>query len=160
MRLDDEEDKEGNGESGSGGGRGEIQFHWDMPDTLREDSLSPQELKRRKITKADIHKDLVDQGKVLRQQREALKQGKIHPANLEQSRFALGMGGGRGGSSPYKRHKVLGYKAQFQLIDEKMAVLPNQSKADTNDKLRNELENRNELRLTHAPKFNPKPRPY
>ncbi|MEO8400645.1 MAG: hypothetical protein ABI597_02465 [Gammaproteobacteria bacterium] len=158
--IQDEDDSQG-GETGAGGVAGEIGFRFKdaMSIDPRDDALPPSEIKRLLAVHRELHKARVDKQKILRKERNALKQ----QGSKAQNRTGLGYGSGGGRYSPYKKHPISS-KAQFSGVDRQVTGLPSENIADTNKEQRDELENRNELRnelrYQNAPKFNPKPRPY
>lgn len=161
---DENEDKSGSqsgGEDkgGRGGKSGEIGARVKI-EISRDDLLSPSELKRLISTHQDLHKSYVDKQKLLRKERKALKEGqKALVKQIHQSR--MGLGGG-GSAARFKQHPI-NNKAQFSGVDKQVSNIPTQFEAETNSKLKNDLENRHELKHQFQPKrtFNPKPRgPY
>lgn len=169
MSLDDEdkkskimhtdEDTEGTqgteGDSGTGGQSGQIEFK-DFIGTgerLRDDLLPADEKKRLLSVHKDTHEIRVKKQKELRDQRQSLKDGKIPLQTYRQGVMGTGM------NSQYKANPVLANKAQFSGIDRQVNTLPTENVADTNDALRDKLEN--QYRKTYvpqyAPTFNPKP---
>lgn len=149
-RLEDEADDEG-----SGGRRGDLDFH-DFLGTgpLREDLLPPDQLKRIIAEHRAQHETRVKKQKELRDNYKAVKEGKQSVNALREQR-------GSGLNSSYPPHPVLADKAQFSGIDKENNPNPADNIADTNEADRNELEN--QYRLQHQPapknqpKFNPKP---
>lgn len=141
-------------ESGSGGKSGHIEFRDFLsgPGSLRDDQLPIDEQKRLLSVHNTTHEGRVKKQKELREQRKALKEGKIPLRDYRQGLQA-------GMSSQYKVHPTLADKAQFSGVDRQINSLPNENIAETNEANRNELEN--QYRLRHqpeaAPKFNPKP---
>jgi hypothetical protein len=154
-KRDEEEDDEGKG----GGKSGKINLRF-KTEVLRDDLLSPDEMRRLLLVHADLHKANVDKQKVLRKERADLKSGKKQD-------HQLGQGLGQGNNSRFKKHPISN-KAQFSGIDRQVSNVPTDFRAETNDEARNDLQNRlenrleNKLQLQNQPKreFNPKPRPY
>lgn len=145
----------GSGEAGKGGKSGEVGFRF-KTEIYRDDQLSPAELQRLIDIHEDLHKGFVDKQKLLRKDRQLIKEGRKSLAS--QHRAGLGMGG-QGRASPYKKHPISN-SAQFSGIDKQVIGLPSENEAKTNDELRNDLENRYNYRLQPTRQFNPKPRPY
>lgn len=155
-------DEEKSGSSGSS--TGEIHFRYKdaMSVEPRDDVLPPSEIKRLLTVHKEIHKERVNKQKLARKERKALKEGRV--ARVAVNGVRAGRGGGGGGRySPYKQHPIT-QKAQFSGMDKQVIGLPSENQAQTNEELRdaleNRLQNRNELRHQNTPKFNPKPRPY
>lgn len=149
MPSDDEEDETESGSSGSQSG--DMEFHYIDPfaSKPRDDELPTSEIKRLLQLHKELHESFVNKQKVTRQERHSEKQ---RPASAtQQGRYASRA------TSYYRRHPI-SYKAQFSGIDKQVIGIPAKNEAQTNDDLRNELENRYQLR--HAPQFNPKPRPH
>ena len=155
-----EKNKEGEGETGGegsiGGAAGEVQFRYRDAYSLgpRDDQLPAAEVKRLLVVHNESHKAWVVKQKQTRAERKAFKEGK------KNHQAGLGLGGGSGAASPYKKHPISD-KAQFSGRDRQVISLPTEYVAETNpefvDRLENRLENR--YQLQNAPKFNPKPRP-
>lgn len=148
----DEGDESG-GESSTGGTAGgtgtEIHFRYKdvLSDAPRDDAL-PQitDIKHALAIHKDLHKFLVDKQKQTRKDRANLKEGKL-TATMDYS-----LGKGYGAQSGYKEHWV---HKKFRGRDRQISAVPTQYDANTNEQLREQLENK--LRLRHAPKFNPRP---
>jgi hypothetical protein len=102
-----------------------------------------------------VHKNTVEKQKQLRTERAALKEGKYVPSM--EKKLSQGLGGGQGGMSKFKKHPISD-RAQFSGIDKQVVGVPTLSETNTNDDLREALENRLENRYQNQPKFNPKPR--
>lgn len=148
-RQDDEDDDD----EGSGGSRGDLGFHDFLgTQSLREDLLPPDQLKRIYAEHRAQHETRVKKQKTLRDQYKAVKEGKQSVNGLREQRASALNGA-------YPPHPVLANKAQFSGIDKENNPNPADNIADTNEADRNELEN--QYRLQHAPKiqpkFNPKP---
>lgn len=147
--IDNNEESSG----GQGGQSGAIEFRFkdDRLAPSREDLLSPQEIKRLQVVHKDLHKDRVDKQKQERSQRAAVKEGRYVPPQS-----GLGQASGRSG---YKKHPISN-KAQFSGIDKQVIGIANLNTANTNDQLKDALENKleNKNRLTHAKRFDPRPR--
>lgn len=145
------QDEDDTGSSGQGG-RVEFTDFITGRNQLREDQLPPNELRRLLAAHDQAHKGRVEKQKVLRDQRNDLKNGKVTLDNYRQG-LASGM------SSQYPAHPILSSKAQFSGVDRQNNPVPTENQAQTNDENRNELEN--QYRLRHAPeigkKFNPRP---
>lgn len=150
----DESGTEEGGE-GEGGQSGQIEFRDFLggAERMRDDLLSPEEKARLLSVHQDVHEIRVKKQKELREQRQALKDGKI---SLQNYREGLA---GNGINSQYKANPILANKAQFSGIDRQVIALPNENVAETNPEQRDELEHRYRLshRLENAPVFNPKP---
>lgn len=118
----------------------------------REDLLPPDEKKRLIIVHQDLHEVRVKKEKSLREDRKALKEGKITVESYHQ-------GMSSGFQSQYKINPILADKAQFSGIDRQVIPLPSENVAETNQENRNELEHQYRLRYApdSAPRFNPKP---
>lgn len=146
-RNDDEE-----GGSTGQGGRIEFTDFITGRNQLRDDQLPPDELRRLLAVHDAAHEARVQKQKVLRDQRNDLKNGKVTLDNYRQG-LAAGM------SSQYPAHPILSNKAQFSGVDRQNNPVPTDNQAQTNEENRNELEN--QYRLRHAPeigkKFNPRP---
>jgi len=152
------EDDEETGSGTIGGGTGEIEFryHDAMGVPTRDDLLPPAEIKRLLTVHNDVHKERVQKQKVEREQRAAVKEGRYVAPTAAQTQKGL-----RGsGSSQYKKHPISD-KAQFSGIDKQVVGIANLNEANTNDEMKEALENQLENRLQHraAPSFNPRPRP-
>lgn len=157
-RIDDDED-EG---TGTAGGSGDI-IHFRYKDILsaepRDDLLPPGEIKRILVVHDELHKTRVDKQKQMRKERELLKSGRaVTPEMKYQIQMGRGLSGG-GSATAYKTHPIT-QKPQFSGMDRQVSALPTENKAETNQELKEALENRHQLRFQNAPKFNPKPRPY
>lgn len=151
-KKDDEEG--GEGESGSGGVEGKVQFRYKDAASLgpRDDMLPPHEIQRLIVIHRDLHKERVDKQKSTRKERQALKEGKIYQKNATQQALQMG----QSGAGRYKQHPISN-KAQFSGMDRQMTITPNDFDAETNLEMREKLENR--FTHTNVPQFNPKPRP-
>lgn len=155
--LDEKDEESRGGETGGQGGKsGKIGVRVQV-EISRDDLLAPSEIKRLTKTHQDIHKSRVDKQKLLRKEREALKEGRVD--KVMQYRSQLGMGGGSGSMSRYKKHPITN-KAQFSGIDKQVTSIPTENQAETNSEVRNDLENRLNHRFQPKRTFNPKPRPY
>lgn len=152
--LDENEDEKGGetggSSTGSGGKTGEIVFRFRDAMSLppRDDMLPPSEIRRLLIVHKDLHKERVTKQKNTRQDRAAIKEGRT---------IGYRHGQGQGyNQTNYKKHPISN-KAQFSGIDKQTQVLPTQFEAETNNEMRDKLENR----FTHRnmPRFHPKPRP-
>jgi hypothetical protein len=159
--IDSKQDTEGDsgesGESGQGGKSGQIEFKdFLAAERLRDDILPADEKRRLLSVHKDFHDLLVKKQKELRDQRQAVKDGKISLQAFRQGLTGKGIGG-----SQYKENPALKDKAQFSGIDRQVNQLPNDYISDTNEANRNELELENKLQLRYAPqnapRFNPKP---
>jgi hypothetical protein len=140
----------GVGGIGGGGGATEIEFRYKdvLSDAPRDDVLPPLEMIKHALAiHKDLHKYLVDKQKQTRKDRAAIKEGKLTSVAQYQ------VGRGYGANSGYKKHWV---HDKFRGRDRQISAVPTQYDANTNEGLRDKLENR--LQLKHAPKFNPKPR--
>jgi hypothetical protein len=150
----DEEGQGGEGgQTGSGGKSGEIGFRI-QTEIFRDDLLHPGEIKRLLQIHSEAHKEFVNKQKILRKERAALKEGR-----KDYSAQQRGTHSGGTTVSRYKKHPISN-KAQFSGIDKQVSTLPSENEAETNEKLRNDLENRYNHRLQPTRQFNPKPRPY
>lgn len=155
QEIEDESGEGGTSGTGEGaaGASGQIAFKdFLATERLREDLL-PEELRRLLSVHQDTHELNVKKQKDLREQRQAVKEGKI---NLQAYRNGLG---GGGANSNYRPNPVLADKAQFSGIDRQVNQLPTDNAANTNEGDRDKLENEYRLRhaLTPQPSFNPKP---
>lgn len=153
-----EDDDTDSGESGQGGQSGAVEFRdfIGTGDHSRDDQLSPEEQKRLLIVHNGTQAEHVKKQKILRDQRNDLKSGKISLESYRQSLTSAAM------ISDFKApHPVLWDKAQFSGIDSQMNPQPAENVADTNPADRNELEYRYRLQYApeHAPKFHPKLQP-
>ena len=148
-----EEGQGTSGEEGQGGKSGQIEFKDFLAagDPKRDDLLSSDERKRLLIIHKESHEYRVKKQKSLREERAALKEGKIALANYRQQMSGMG--------TPYKVNPILANKAQFSGIDRQVQLLPNEHVADTNPGQREELEYRYRLtnQPSYMPHFNPKP---
>jgi hypothetical protein len=153
-----EDDSQGGGEegsqTGSGGKSGEIGFRI-QTEIFRDDLLHPAEIRRLLQVHSETHKAYVNKQKQLRKERIALKENRKSAT----AQYRAGFGGSGGQVSRYKKHPISA-KAQFSGIDKQVTALPTENEADTNAKLRDELENRYNYRFQPTRQFNPKPRPY
>jgi hypothetical protein len=155
------EDEKESGEGGSTGiGSGEIHFRYkDILSTGPRDDVLPQdEIKRLLIVHQDSHKDRVEKQKLMYKERQALKEGRTSVRMSVYDDRKMGYNFSGASASPHKEHPILTRKAQFSGIDRQVTSLPTENQADTNLDAKEKLEN--QYRLRHAPKFNPKPRPY
>ena len=161
MSMNDKEKGGTDGESGEGGGSsGDIQFRYKdiLSDGPRDDALPAGEIKRLLIVHQDLHKERVDKQKLTRKERKAMKEGRVSLSSNYHNQHGMrqhGLSGGR--ASSYKSHPIT-EKAQFSGIDRQVNFLPTENQSETNLEIKDKLENR--YRLQHAPKFNPKLRPY
>ena len=146
-----DEEEGGEGQSGVGG---KIHFRYKDAASLgpRDDMLPPHEIRRLLEVHGSLHKQRVDKQKLTRQERAALKEGKVHLKSATQQASALR----NGGISKYKKHPISN-KAQFSGMDRQMIGVPSEFDAETNLEMRDKLENR----FTHrnTPKFNPTLKP-
>jgi hypothetical protein len=141
--------------SGGGGKGGTVAFREFIAGEgpLRDD-LSTDEKKRLLAVHRDTHRAGVLKQKELRQQRQAIKEGRI-PAHQR--------GLGSGGGSFHVAHPILRDKAQFSGVDRQVHPEPTEHSAETNQEKRDELEYQYRLRYApenapkHKPLFNPKP---
>ena len=150
----DSEDESGQGTTG-GGASGQIEFKDFLANAanLRDDLLPADEKRRLLSVHQDAHELNVQKQKDIREQRQAVKDGKISLQTFQNGLMGAGM------NAQYKTNPVLANKAQFSGIDRQVNALPTENIADTNDANRNELENQYRLRYApeSAPRFNPKP---
>lgn len=149
----DSDSGQGDGEGGSGGKSGQIEFRDFIGGERLRDDLLPIDEKNRLLTvHKDTHERNVKKQKERRDEYKALKEGKVSLQSYRQ-----GLAGGM--SSQYKINPILADKAQFSGIDRQVNFDPTLNEANTNDDLRNELENQYRLRYAPelAPRFNPKP---
>jgi hypothetical protein len=150
-----EGDSDERGTGTSGGQGGGIEFHdfIGTGDQVREDQLSPSELKRLLSVHQDIHEARVKKQKALREQRQAVKEGKI-PLQVYRQGLA-----GTGMNAAYRANPILANKAQFSGIDRQVNALPTENIAETNQEKQEELQYQYQLRFApeNAPRFNPKP---
>lgn len=153
----DEEGGEGQGGEGRGGKDGKIHFRFKDAASLepRDDMLSPNELKRLLIVHKDIHKARVDNQRTTMEERKAAKEGRLHQLASHQERL-MGMRGNSAASN-FKSNHPLNNHAQFAGIDNKINSIPNQSTVETNQELRDKLENRFQHQFVprSAPTFRP-----
>lgn len=159
--LDETETGSDSGEtgaaSGTGGQSGQIEFKDFLASTenVRDDLLSGEEKKRLLSVHENVHEARVKKQKALKEQRQAVKEGKISVQDYRQ-------GLGNSGHSQYKINPILADKAQFSGIDRQENPLPNENIAETNQEQRQELDLQYRLRYQpqNAPKFNPRPSPF
>jgi hypothetical protein len=155
--LDVDSDEEG---GGFGGQTGEIEFHYKdaMSVANRDDLLPPNEIKRLLIVHKEMHKGVVEKQRDTRKARESIKSGKYVAPTVAQQLS----GGGSGGTSPFKKHHISDM-AQFSGTDKQVVGIPTENAANTNDDLKEKLENnlelKNQLQNKNTPKFNPRLRP-
>ena len=147
-------DEDENG--GLGGQTGEIHFRYKdvMSVGPRDDMLSPQQISHFENIHQDVHKGLVDKQRETRKERAAAKVGQKHySANTNQ--YGLNAGGA---NNQFKQH-WMSQLAKNSGKDTQVSNIPTENQANTNDKLKEELQNRLENRLRHqnTPKFHPKP---
>lgn len=156
-KLQDEDDQGEQG--GTGTQTGGTEFHYvDVLSTPpRDDVLPPNEIRRLLSEHQDLHKKRVDNQKLTRKERKAIKEGRVILNSTATYRAGLRA---TGGASLYKTHPIA-YKFSG-MRDTKVSAFPSDNIAETNLDKKEELQNRleNQLRLRNAPKFNPKPRPY
>lgn len=146
--------KKDDDETGSTGKSGQVEFRDFLSSGVptRDDQLPYEEKKRLLIVHKESNENKVKKQKELRDQRKALREGKISLHDFRQ-----GMGNGM--SSQYKINPILADKAQFSGIDPQVNSIPNEHIAETNPEMREKLEHAFRLRYQpeHAPKFHPKP---
>lgn len=157
----DQEDSSGDKGGTGGGASGKIEFHYHdvLSEEPRDDLLSPEEIKRLLAVHKDVHKERVDKQKSTRKERKAAKEGPVNLTSRKAYTGGLNAAGG-GAYSKYKTHPIAVKFAGIR--DQKISAIPSENTAETNQDLKQELENKNEnkLRLNYQPGFNPKPRPY
>lgn len=147
-----DEDEQGGGGDSQGGKSGEIHFRYKdvMSIEPRDDALPLEQINHLKNVHKDVHKGLVDKQKETIKARMAAKEGKKVYSNNKQ-----GLGHGYGATNNFKAHWINNL-AQFSgMNDKEVNQSPTLNEADTNDKLKNDLE----YRLNYRPgqKFHPKP---
>lgn len=157
--FNDDDDR---GQTGRGGSAGEIEFRYKdiYSSEPRDDLLSQDDAKRLLSQHAHLHKDYVTKQRNLRKERKARKEGPESLTKLSRGMGDYQMGGHQ--VSNYKTHPIT-QKAQFSgATDQKVVNVASLNDANTNEENKKQLENQyqNQLRMTNAPKFNPKPRPY
>lgn len=161
-KLKQKEDDQGDqGEQGGaeGKGSGTVFRYVDVLSTEpRDDVLPPNKIKRLLSEHKDIHKRRVDNQRITRKERKAIKEGRV--ILTSSATYRAGFRAAGGSNSLYKTHPIA-YKFSG-IRDTKVSAFPSDNIAETNVEKKEELQNRleNQLRLRHAPKFNPKPRPY
>lgn len=154
--LTEEEDQGEQGSAGEQGGTG-VRYVDVLTTEPRDDLLPPNEIRKLLREHQELHKKRVDNQKLTRKERKAVKEGRVILTSNATYRAGFRAAGGR---SAYKTHPIA---HKFSGIrDTKVSVFPEDNNAETNLAKKEELQNRleNQLRLRHAPKFNPKPRPY
>ena len=158
MSLNDKEnylpkdDEEEGGTTGTGGQTGEIHFRYHdvLSDKPRDDNLPPAEQAKFVALHEAKHKILVIEQRDEIKAREAAKEGK----KLFNNANNYGLGNGGGGASNFKTH-WLSNTRQFGVgRDNKVANLPTQDEANTNDKQKKELDHK----LNYRPGQRPAPR--
>ena len=118
----DEDDERG--ESGHVGGSG-VEFRFDIsPGEIRDDLLSPEELKRLLKVHHDLHYDLVKKQKIERKNRNEIKEGK-RPA-VANNGYTTGNAGF--GMNQGKQHPI-SKKAYFSGIDKQVIGLQSENLA-------------------------------
>jgi hypothetical protein len=155
-RQGTEADSDESGRSGEGGQTGAIEFREfiTLGEQLRDDLLPADEKKRLLIVHNQVHELGVKKQKSLREQRQAIKEGRV-------PMHQYGAGGGT--NSSYLPHPELNKAAQFSGTDQNVNLLPTENTAEINQAQREELQNRYQLRyaqentLKNTPRFNPKP---
>lgn len=159
MALDDPkntnpEDAEDSDSGSTSGSSGEIEFvdFLASEQNLRDDLLPFDEKRRLLAVHQDEHKLRVKKQKELRDQRKALKEGKLSLAD-----YRNGQNAGR--NAQYKVNPILANKVQFSGIDNQITPDPSNNNANTNEADKNELteEYRYRYQPTYTPQFNPKP---
>lgn len=138
----------------TGSNTGQIEFRdFVHANQSRDDLLPPDEIRRLLTVNKNLHEAKVKKQKALRDERQALKEGKVDLKDYRQ---------GLSEESNYKAHPLLSEKAQFSGRDRQVNDLPNENIADTNPADRNELKNNYERKYQpqNAPKFTPKMTPY
>lgn len=155
--IEDDQD----GDQGETGGQGSgIEFRYvDVLSTEpRDDLLPPNEIKRLLGTHQELHKQRVDNQKLTRKERKAIKEGRV--ILTSNASYRAGMRATGGGFSAYKTHPIAHKFSGMR--DTKISSFPSDNNAETNLNKKEELQNRleNKLSLRNMPKFNPKPRPY
>jgi hypothetical protein len=163
-----EEEGEGgeSGESGQGGKSGAIEFRYRdiLSGDTRDDALPDSDIHHLLVVHEGIHLKRVNNQKIERKNREAIKNGLVKAQNYDSLGLRIGGGagaGGGGGTSPYKSHPLSNH-AQFSgATDRKVTGVPSDNLSETNDKDKNDLSNELDLRhrLTNAPSPKSAPRP-
>lgn len=152
--LDESDGAQGDGEKGSSGASGHIEFQDFLAAGLgqRDDLLSPDERKRLISVHKETHERRVQEQLNTAKERKALKEGKLSLRSFyENMREVV--------TAVFKTHPI-SRKAQFSGKDRQVNEIPG-NVAETNNDKRNELQYQYNLRHrpqhTHTPKFNPKP---
>ena len=148
-------DEDEDNKTGTGGKSGEVNFRF-KTETYRDEQLPQHEINRLLDLHRDAHKAHVDQQKLLRKEREIIKESR--KGQSHQHRVGYGPGGGGGSDSRFKKHPISS-KAQFSGGDNKSQI-PSENAENTNDELRNKLENRHNYNMQPTRQFNPKPSPF
>lgn len=156
----DRETEGDSGKGGKGGKGGQVEFREFIAggENLRDDLLPEDEKKRLLVVHKGTHEVGVKKQKNLRDERQALKEGKI---SLQSFREGLNRGGI---NAMYKANPLLADKAQFSGVDKQVSALPDENNAETNNEKREELQYQYQLR--YAPENAPllrhtfKPTPY
>ena len=133
------------GESGQSGQAGQVEFKFFITSSLRDDQLSPQEIKRLLLANAQLHHELVKKQKEKRDLSAAYKEGKINSAEYKQQ---------MGREASFKDHPIL---KRLSGTDQQEIPLPNENIAETNQEKRNELKYQHSLRFKpdNTPRFEP-----
>lgn len=138
--------------TGEGGKSGSIEFRdfLSSNETLRDDLLPPDEVKRLLIIHKEGNEARLKKQKTLQDQRNDMKNGKVSLQDYRQ-----GLKGG-GMESGYKPHPAFEKSPQFQ--DPQVNMLPTENREQTNDELKNELQHEYQLKYMpqYVPQFNPK----
>lgn len=159
FRSDWEDESEG-GEGSHSGTTTDVAFHLDfLAGERRDDLLPPEELKRLLKVHLEHHYDLVKKQKIERKSRLEAKEGKRSlVANAYTGETGFGMS-----NSGLQTHPISA-KAYFSGIDKKVTGVVSENTNTANEDMKNELEQRyelkNRLQHTHTPKFNPRPQPF
>lgn len=134
------------GRTGDGGQSGDVEFRdfLSSGETLRDDMLPPDEVKRLLSVHKEGNEARVKKGKETNDKRQQLREGKINAQEYRE-------GKGHGMESQYKAHPALADKAQFH--DPQVTLDPNEQVNEANPELQNEL--RHEYRLKHEPQHQP-----
>lgn len=140
------QDDEGEGGS-TGGVSGNIGLRYQdgLATALRDDLLSPEQLKRLLAVHKEIHLDRVNNQKTTRQERKALKEGPVNLTSRVRYTGGSNFGHGVSGHPRFETHP-LAIKFSGMNIEPNENIKTNQK---SQEELQNRYENRNELRLNN-----------
>lgn len=156
--LNEDDQDTDSGESGGQGSQVAFTDFTNMSGGHTRDDLLPDEKKRLLWMHGEVNEASIKKQKAKREQYKALKEGKVTLAAHRQGVLEAGL------NSQFKPNPILAKARQFVGIDKQVNPLINEFIADTNEALRNELEQKLQLqqRLENRPRptSTPKPSPF